>query len=92
MSYWVKSEAGELLQGAAAVQAFHKALPPHERQRMLWRLANQSLLSELVLELHAQGFHDMDLGIRRSCGDVELRTAAPAHCCPAFLESHTTVS
>ena len=52
---------GQILDDADSIEAFHAALPLAEREGLLWRMANQSLLSDLILELHAAGYHDMSL-------------------------------
>ena len=39
-----------------------QALPEERRTGMLWRLANQSVLSDLLTALHAAGFNDPAIG------------------------------
>ena len=41
---------------------------------MLWRLANQSFLAEILAEMHAAGFVDVDLGASLRATSVQLMT------------------
>ena len=62
MSYTERSCSGEAYRGASAIRAYHETLPAAERSGLLWRLANQALVSDIVVELHAAGYADVDLG------------------------------
>ena len=55
MSYTVRTRTGEAYRGASAIRAYHETLPATERGGLLWRLANQTLVSDIVVELHAAG-------------------------------------
>ena len=63
MGYHVRTAKGEMLRGADAIRAHHAALESDEQRRhLLWRLANQSLVSDIIVELHNAGYAEPDLG------------------------------
>lgn len=62
MEYHATTFNGTELEGAEAVGAFHASLDEKGQRGMLWRLANQSVLSDVIEAMHLHGYVDMELG------------------------------
>ena len=62
MRYAVRTPSGEQLRGADDVRKYHESLAEDEQTSMLWRLANQSLLSDLMIALMEHGYANEELG------------------------------
>ena len=56
MGYQVRGGTGVVLHEVSAIRQFHAGLSEDERCGMLWRLANQSLMSDVIIALHAFGY------------------------------------
>ena len=61
MDYVVRTADGDELATPAAIRSFHGGLPANEQEGLLWRLANQSLLADVIGEMTLAGYVDMDL-------------------------------
>ena len=62
MEYRVRTADGVELRSPEAIRAHYESLDEAGQGGLLWRLANQSLLADLISELHANGFVDIALG------------------------------
>ena len=56
------TQSWQVHRSAEAIRGYHEGLPEAEQQALIWRLANQSLVSDIIIELHNAGYADMDLG------------------------------
>lgn len=60
------------MRGPEAIRSFYWIMSEPQQQGMLWRLANPSLLSDVLVELRAAGYTDISLGAYIKLTEVKL--------------------
>ena len=58
----VRTADGDDLSDVSAIRAYYEGLDASGKGSLLWRLANQSVLADVIGEMHGAGYVDIDLG------------------------------